>query len=96
MLYLLGCALFDSGIITKSCEDVGCNGDVVEEPQVDLDGDGFGSDAGDCDDSDPSTYPGAPEICDGVDNNCDEQLQTQSATLMKMAMLVVSLCPAGL
>ena len=26
---------------------------------------------GDCDDSDASTYPGAVEICDGKDNDCD-------------------------
>ncbi len=26
---------------------------------------------GDCDDSAWETYPGAPEICDGADNNCD-------------------------
>lgn len=25
----------------------------------------------DCDDLDPSIYPGAPEICDGKDNNCN-------------------------
>lgn len=25
----------------------------------------------DCDDSDPATFPGAPEVCDGRDNNCD-------------------------
>ncbi|MCB9582806.1 MAG: hypothetical protein H6717_37550 [Polyangiaceae bacterium] len=25
----------------------------------------------DCDDSDANTYPGAPEICDGKDNNCN-------------------------
>ncbi len=28
--------------------------------------------AGDCDDFDPATYPGAEEICDDRDNNCDD------------------------
>lgn len=37
---------------------------------VDADGDGFESDV-DCDDSNVSVYPGAPEILDGLDNDCD-------------------------
>ena len=39
----------------------------------DLDGDGVALCAGDCDDSDATTYPGATELCDGndVDNDCD-------------------------
>ena len=40
------------------------------EVVVDADGDGFFSDV-DCDDLDPSVYPGAVELCDGKDNDCD-------------------------
>ena len=38
---------------------------------VDLDGDGYSVADGDCDDEDPALYPGAEEICDGLDNDCD-------------------------
>ncbi len=39
-------------------------------PPVDNDGDLFFSDV-DCDDNNAAIFPGATELCDGVDNNCD-------------------------
>ena len=38
---------------------------------TDLDGDGWYSENGDCDDSNPSINPNSIEVCDGLDNDCD-------------------------
>jgi glucose/arabinose dehydrogenase len=46
-------------------------GGVHEICFVDLDGDGFGPETGDCDDANPAIHPGAPEVCNGLDDNCD-------------------------
>jgi MYXO-CTERM domain-containing protein len=40
------------------------------DPCHDADGDLFCL-ADDCDDDDPTVHPGAPELCDGIDNDCD-------------------------
>ena len=52
-----------------------CDGDCDDaEPALDpddLDGDGYSPCDGDCDDADVVVYPAAYEDCDGVDNDCD-------------------------
>ncbi len=53
-----------------------CIGDSVlpECIDKDLDGDGFTVTEGDCDDQNPAVHPGAPELCDKLDNDCDGQI----------------------
>ena len=41
---------------------------------VDLDGDGHSPGLDDCDDSNPDIWAGAPELCDGQDNDCDGEI----------------------
>jgi hypothetical protein len=69
---------------------------------ADNDGDGFGAGSpvimygvtnnSDCDDTKPSVYPGAVEICgDGIDNNCDGQIDENCAVTYGLSIAEASM-----
>lgn len=59
--------------------DTNCDTAIPSAETTDADEDGYfpcksdpsGEDMGDCDDSDATSYPGAPEVKDGADNDCN-------------------------
>jgi hypothetical protein len=73
--------------IDNDCDGIADDSLIFTMYYVDADGDGFGDEAtgvescsqpqntitvgGDCDDANDQIYPGATEICDAVDNDCD-------------------------
>ena len=72
---------------SDDCDDTNASITTPTTYYSDVDQDGFGDDAtaadfcvtppsmvaigGDCNDNNNTIYPGAPEICDGFDNNCN-------------------------
>jgi hypothetical protein len=55
-----------------------------EENYLDNDGDGYTPDEGDCDDDNPAINPGAIEVYDEVDNNCDGLVDEEIAVIAKV------------
>jgi ELWxxDGT repeat protein/uncharacterized repeat protein (TIGR03803 family) len=76
----------NSGIIFSYCLNetwyLDADGDGYGDPGVSTTGcpvpDGYVSNGLDCNDDDDTVYPGAPELCDGQDNDCDAQADEPS------------------
>ncbi len=56
----------------------------LPQPDDDIDNDGVKA-AQDCNDENPDVRPGAQELCDGIDNNCDGVMDESSATFQDAA-----------
>ncbi len=52
----------------------GCNSSCQDEGDIDDDGDGYTENQGDCNDSNVSIHPGAFEVFDAADNDCDSAI----------------------
>ncbi len=67
-----------------------CQGDCDDTDAtltpVDADMDGYSTCFGDCDDSDADRSPGATEICDGLDNDCDALIDDDDASVVGLTL----------
>jgi hypothetical protein len=61
----------DLGLADAGTPDPDLGTDAGPPPPVDLDGDGVLAGV-DCDDTDGTRFPGAPELCDGQYNDCED------------------------
>jgi len=75
--------------VDADCAGADLNGDGVDDDwDVDGDGEAAAPEGPDCDDAEAAVNTAAVEVCDGVDNDCDGDLDVDDADLDPSAYLV--------
>jgi MYXO-CTERM domain-containing protein len=77
------------GVVSKDSVPFGC---------ADLDGDGFGASIcgkEDCDDADPAIHPMAKDVCDNIDNNCNNAIDDGTDACAAGLVCVSGMCKSG-
>ncbi len=75
LLFLTGCGSID----WCARFNLDCEADVIREEVVDSDSDVW-PDTNDCNPTNPAVFPFAAESCDGVDNDCDGEIDEEVST----------------
>ncbi len=78
----------------NACSDGSCQGQCLPQDDSDKDGDGWAQSQGDCDDSNSTIHPGAAELCNGKDDDCNGHVDDACAS-EPCGGLVGKNCPAG-